>query len=356
MKRKNSWAQQAAPLLFIVALLALGSPAFASEPWRAALTLETALETAAKDQTLVVIDVFATWCGPCKQLDRETFSDPRADALLSKMVALKIDGESGPGEQLVETYNVVGYPTVLFIGPDGREVDRVFGFVDANTFVDMASAYAEGRDTLEALRAALEADPTNLELRKKVFFKHVLRGDETDALKQAEILRAQAPDDQELWAELQFDLGKYLYLRGRKDYALARTYFEVLLQRLPDSSWSQSALYPYARALNGDGQEAKAIAMLEGYVATSAEADKAGAYNTAAWFSFKNDVRPQWGVEMAQKGLVLAPNDAALWDTLAELQFKLGQVEAAVESEQKAAGLDEDSYYDEQIAKFQGGL
>src|SRR5690606_20246784 len=108
-----------------------------------------ALAKARAEKRPLMVDVFATWCGPCKELDAKVFATPEAERGLADFVAVKIDGERGDGPKLVERYHVVGYPTVLFLDSEGRELDRIFGTMAAADFIRTARDFARGRGTLE---------------------------------------------------------------------------------------------------------------------------------------------------------------------------------------------------------------
>ena len=60
------------------------------------LTIEEAQEAAKKDPRPLFVDVYTNWCGPCKMLDRNTFSDPRvAEYVNRNFHPVKFNAESG---------------------------------------------------------------------------------------------------------------------------------------------------------------------------------------------------------------------------------------------------------------------
>jgi thiol:disulfide interchange protein DsbD len=86
---------------------------------------EVALEQARAGARPVVIDFYADWCIPCKELDKFSFSDPRVIEASRNMVMLKADltkGNSPEVKALTAEYMIRGVPTIVFIGPDGQEV------------------------------------------------------------------------------------------------------------------------------------------------------------------------------------------------------------------------------------------
>ena len=88
----------------------------------------------------MIIDFYADWCIPCKELDANTFSDDRVIVLANNFVALKADmtkSLSPEVESLRNKYNIVGVPTVLIIDSKGKEVQRLTGFVNADEFIKM---------------------------------------------------------------------------------------------------------------------------------------------------------------------------------------------------------------------------
>ena len=95
------------------------------------LSYTQALDEARAGNRLVMLDVYTDWCGWCKKLDRETFADSRVREALKDFVALKVNAEKG-GRAVAERYEVRGYPTILFISPDGRVVRQVRGYVTAD--------------------------------------------------------------------------------------------------------------------------------------------------------------------------------------------------------------------------------
>lgn len=86
----------------------------------------------------MIIDFYADWCIPCKELDANTFSDGRVITLANNFVALKADmtkSLSPDVETLRNKYNIVGVPTVLIIDSKGKEIQRITGFVNADEFI-----------------------------------------------------------------------------------------------------------------------------------------------------------------------------------------------------------------------------
>jgi thiol:disulfide interchange protein len=83
----------------------------------------------------VFVDVFTTWCGPCKMLEKQTFSDPEVKAELAKMVSISLDAESPSGAPVADQYHVSGYPTLLVLDGDGKEVGRITGFLGPEPFL-----------------------------------------------------------------------------------------------------------------------------------------------------------------------------------------------------------------------------
>ena len=62
---------------------------------------QQALDLAKKENKLVFLDIYATWCGPCKQLKKYTFSDKAAgDFFNANFVNMALDGEQEEGATL----------------------------------------------------------------------------------------------------------------------------------------------------------------------------------------------------------------------------------------------------------------
>ena len=88
----------------------------------------------------MIIDFYADWCIPCKELDAITFSDDKVIEESKKFLTLKADmtkSLSPEVESLRNKFKIVGVPTVLILDSNGNEINRITGFVNAEEFIDI---------------------------------------------------------------------------------------------------------------------------------------------------------------------------------------------------------------------------
>ncbi|MBF4471785.1 thioredoxin family protein [Flavobacterium sp. HJJ] len=97
---------------------------------------EQAKQQAQTEHKLIFVDLYFTGCAPCAQMDKEVFPDPKAAAVLSAdFVTFKSDIlKEEIGKKLCMKYGVTGFPTFLFINPDGRVIDMASGFQNVEQF------------------------------------------------------------------------------------------------------------------------------------------------------------------------------------------------------------------------------
>ncbi|WP_337866125.1 cytochrome c biogenesis protein CcdA [Ignavibacterium sp.] len=87
-----------------------------------------------------IIDFYADWCIPCKELDALTFSDPKVIDESKNFITLKADMTKSLAPEvsaLREKYKIVGVPTVLILNSTGEEAKRITGFVNAEEFLKL---------------------------------------------------------------------------------------------------------------------------------------------------------------------------------------------------------------------------
>ncbi|MEQ9232297.1 MAG: DUF255 domain-containing protein, partial [Cyclobacteriaceae bacterium] len=139
-------------ILFPLTLLAQEGIDFQGLSW------DQTLAKAKKEQKLIFMDAYTTWCQPCKTLEKYTFSDPSVGALYNaSFINVRFDMEQYPGLELAEKYNVDLYPTLLFINGDGELVHRGCGAMEVPDFLDLGKTALSPDQNLLALGKKYEA-------------------------------------------------------------------------------------------------------------------------------------------------------------------------------------------------------
>lgn len=106
------------------------------------ITLEEAKSEAKKNDQLIFIDAYASWCGPCKKMAATSFKNEEVGEIFNdKFINLKIDCEKdADGPDLARLYKVRAYPTLLIIDGDGKLIKEVVGFQTEDRLIELANS------------------------------------------------------------------------------------------------------------------------------------------------------------------------------------------------------------------------
>jgi thiol-disulfide isomerase/thioredoxin len=115
---------------FLLAIFLLSMPGYSQnravkfyeKPWAEVLLM------AQQENKLIFMDAYAVWCGPCKWMAANIFTnDTVADYFNANFICAKYDMEKGEGLELRSKYAVKAYPTLLFINAQGEMVHKRVG-------------------------------------------------------------------------------------------------------------------------------------------------------------------------------------------------------------------------------------
>lgn len=102
-------------------------------------SFEEALTKAETENKLLFVDVYTSWCGPCKKMAKEVFTrNEVGDYFNRHFINYKQDGEKGCGPELMKKYNIKAVPTFLFLDPQQNLVLTIKGFHTAKDFLKAA--------------------------------------------------------------------------------------------------------------------------------------------------------------------------------------------------------------------------
>jgi thioredoxin-related protein len=97
------------------------------------------LNEAKTQNKLIFVDIYTTWCGPCKAMDKNVFTNTEVgEKFNGSFINYKIDAEKGEGIMLKKKYAITGFPTYLFVNHKGELVYKSIGSMSAEKFLSEA--------------------------------------------------------------------------------------------------------------------------------------------------------------------------------------------------------------------------
>lgn len=94
------------------------------------------LQKAKKENKLIFMDAYASWCGPCKLMEKNVFTKLDVSQYYNAtFVNSHFDMEKGEGRDIAAKYGVRSFPTYLFLNGDGEVVYRGMGYLPDAQFI-----------------------------------------------------------------------------------------------------------------------------------------------------------------------------------------------------------------------------
>jgi len=118
------------------------------------------LAKANQKNKIIFIDVYTTWCVPCKKMEKEIFPLKKVSTFYNKnFISYQANAEKGEGLKIANQFKVQAYPTYLFVNKDGTLVYRGNGYnSDPKVFLEM------GKKAL-----SIQTDSLNLSYYKREY-------------------------------------------------------------------------------------------------------------------------------------------------------------------------------------------
>jgi thioredoxin 1 len=103
-------------------------------------TWAEALEASEKEDKIIFLDAYAAWCGPCKMMTANTFTDAKVGEYFNEnFISFKMDMEkNADGPRLSTKYGLRAYPTLYFVNHEEKVVHETVGYHDPGQLIALA--------------------------------------------------------------------------------------------------------------------------------------------------------------------------------------------------------------------------
>jgi len=113
---------------YLTAFLLILSSYLYAQNW--GTDFELAKKMALSENKLMLLDFTASWCGPCKYMEINTWSNENVKKEMAFYKSVKIDLDSN--KDLARFYGVSAIPNILVVDPNGIVIEQIKGYRDAN--------------------------------------------------------------------------------------------------------------------------------------------------------------------------------------------------------------------------------
>ena len=132
-------------------------------------TFQNILNKAKKENKLVFMDAYASWCAPCKLLERNVFPVKEVgDYYNANFINSRFDMEKGEGRDIARKYGINSFPSLLFLNGNGEVVFKGLGYMEVSDFISMGKDVLDPENKLEKRIEKFHAGENNPEFLMKL--------------------------------------------------------------------------------------------------------------------------------------------------------------------------------------------
>ena len=281
-------------------------------------------------------------------MDTDTFTDENIINFSKKnFINLKINTDTDDGLELFEKINGTALPTILFLNPQGHEIDRFIGYYEPSDYLKKINDITNGINTLKYFLTQSSLYPDSSVIALKIGNKYLERNIKDTAKVYFE--KVLLGKDKKYYQEASYKLAFLEYENNNLKPILS------FIDENPNSDFTYSALRSIIRYYKGLADTTAEITYYEKLI--NLFPNNPMALNSYGWRMSELEINLKDALEKTQLAVNLTADNpesqSNIIDTEAELLWKLGKVKEAVDAIEKAIQIDPDrEYYQEQKNKF----
>lgn len=133
---------------------------------------DDALKKAKEEKKDLFVDFYADWCGPCKAMASQVFTLPEVGEYFNaRFVCVQVNVEAKENVEVSKKYDVKVLPTMVFISREGKELRRVQGAMQAETFIKEAKVALGEELSFEQLYEKFKKKKKDLALHQQLLLE-----------------------------------------------------------------------------------------------------------------------------------------------------------------------------------------
>jgi len=283
-------------------------------------------------------------------LDANTFTDKNVSKYLNQnFINLKIDAETEYGRKLFDDYNGTGFPLLLFLDSNKNELERFYGYFEAEIFLEKITNIKNGYNTFPVLQAQYDSGDNSAETMSILASKYAERGNDSLAAQLYQNVIISKNVSSRMFLEAKFFISKLKLKDGLTEE------LENYINTYPDSPFLKDAVNQLLRFYQKNKLTKKEILYFKKYIEIFSE--DPWFLNQFSWRMTELNSNLDLALTKINHALNIIEEDEAkianIIDTKAEVLWKLGKIEEAIKTIEEAILLDpSNDYYLNQKEKF----